>query len=98
MIQLDPLMIHLLRRMAREQSFLADMVREILHRSASSGFHPIEVLNSFRKAFGLTLAQAKPITDWLAYGGGEKADADLHTLVWPCIEANRDFWEREGLP
>jgi hypothetical protein len=91
---LDPGTIQLLKQMARARFSVPYMVREILPRSAA-GVGPVEVLNSFRQAFGLTFAQAKPITDWLAYGDSDRADADLHSLVWPGIEANRDLWMRE---
>ena len=95
MEQLDPQVVCLLKKMANEHYVLADMVRAILSRTSSTGGNPIEVLRYFREAFGLTLAQVKPIADWLAYERNESSDSELHTLVWPCIEWQLDSSRRE---
>jgi hypothetical protein len=68
------------------------MVRVILREHPFARPASFEVMRSFRDAFGLTLAQGKPIADCIAYGEGETPDSDLHALVWPSIEANRPFW------
>jgi len=97
MKQLDARLIRLLRQMATKRCFVADMVRAIRPDVASTVTDPVEVLRYFRDAFELTLAQVKPIADWLAYGGGELDEAELHNLVWPCIAGRRDSWEPEGV-
>ena len=96
MQDLDPQIIRQLREMALEHRSISDMVRKILTMRDFSISGPIEVLRHFREAFGLSLPQGKPIADWLAYGGGESAEADLQTLVWPQIESHRCSWESEG--
>lgn len=97
MTRLDPQLIHRLRKMAREHHLIPDMVRVILPGPSSIGVNSLDVLHYFREAFSLPLAQAKPITEWIAYDGGESSGMDLHALVWPYIEATRDVWGREGV-
>ena len=77
-------LVAVLRQMATERCSVADMVRAIL-----PGRHPVDVYLHFREAFGLSFGEAKPITDWLAYGG---SDADLNDVVWPRIELHRPAW------
>ncbi len=93
MNELDPTVIHKLRIMAGEHRFIAEMVRAILPERTPNIEGTFEVVRLFRAAFDLTLPEAKPIADWLVYGGGEQPDSDLHQLVWPSIESNRAFWE-----
>jgi len=92
MNQLDPQRIQSLKTMAAEGRSIAEMVNSARSANGSSVLHAVEVLSYFREAFGLTLAQVKPIADWLAYGGGEAAESALHDLVWPGIEWRREYW------
>jgi hypothetical protein len=96
MQELDPQVIHQLRVMAGERRAIGEMVRKILSMRDFTVSGPIDVLRYFREAFGLTLPQAKPVADWLAYGGSEAPDADLNSLVWPFIKCNRDSWSMKS--
>jgi hypothetical protein len=58
-------------------------------RAVAPGQHPVEVFDYFRLAFALDFANAKPITDWLVYGG---SDDDIHSAMWPRIDARRESW------
>ena len=93
MTNLDPELIQLLRQLASERRLVAAMLRTALATEISTTLTPIDVVRYFREAFGLTLAQAKPIADWFAYGGGEMADAVLQELMGPRIESTRGSWE-----
>ena len=95
MRHLDSRVIRLLRDMAAERRTVSEMVRALGPGHAAVALSPVDVVRSFREAFGLTLPQAKPVADWLAYGGGDQADSVLHNLVWPYIECNRSSWGRE---
>ena len=94
MQEFDPQVIFQLRAMAGEHRPIGEMVRTILSMRDFTLSGPIEVLRYFREAFGLTLPQAKPVADWLAYSGSEATDADLNSLVWPFIKCNRDTWSK----
>jgi hypothetical protein len=91
----DPSLIHMLRAMAGDHCSVAEMARAILPKMSSGGGNAIEVLRYFREAFCLTLAQAKPVADWIVYNRTESSDSELHKLVWPCIESLRAFWEHQ---
>jgi hypothetical protein len=94
MQQLDQELIRLLRTMAADNRSVPDMVRAIRSRpDGSPALNAFNVLHYFREAFGLTLPQAKPIADWVAYGGSGSDDSELHRLVWPYIEGGRGSWE-----
>ncbi len=66
MTQLDRQLIDLLRNMARERHRVPDLVREIFkHDGPIRSVNSLDIGHYFRKAFNLTLAQAKPITEWI---------------------------------
>lgn len=88
-----PQVIQLLRKMAGEGCSVTDMVSVILREYPPARPSSLELTRSFRDAFGLTLAQAKPIADYVAYGEVEPAESNLHALVWDYIEANRALWD-----
>ena len=89
--------IHLLWKMAGERRSIVEMVRTFLPCLAAGGPRSFEALRSFRVSFGLTVLQAKPIADWVAHGD-KPVDSDLHMLVWPYIELNREYWEWPTAP
>jgi len=93
----NPDVIHLLRDMAAQRRSVTEMVRSVGARFAAPALSPVDVVRAFREAFGLTLAQAKPIADWLAYGGDDQSETALHDLIWPYIESNQDSW-RQPVP
>ena len=96
MRELDPQVIHRIRETAGKQCTVAEVVRAILLGRNSDISGTFEIVRYFREAFRLTLPQAKPIADWLVYGSNEQSDSELHNLVWPYIEANREVWEQVG--
>jgi hypothetical protein len=69
------------------------MVRE-LKRSLGTQIHIVNILDYFRHAFCLTLADVKPIA---ALSRNEQRDVEdkglLDELLWPAIQQHRPEWE-----
>ena len=82
-----------LRNMARRGCAPSAMVRS-LQIKFGPDTHVVTVLNYFRNAFGLSLAEAKPIA---ALSRNESRSTDderqLDRALLPAIQSHRNVWE-----
>jgi hypothetical protein len=90
-------LIERLRAMARSGATIADMLRDLIHRSASGALHPAEAIRYVREAFHLSLREASPIAGWFPPGEGEVSDGRLEELLAPAVGAHRSDWAGERL-
>ena len=91
--QCDLAVIAALRNMARQSRSPSEMVQE-LKRRLGCNTHILTLLSCFRQAFGLTLAEAKPIA---ALSRNEQRKIEDETLfdelLSPAILNHRSDWE-----
>jgi hypothetical protein len=95
--QLDEFLVQMLRDQARQGCSVTQMFDEVKRRLGGDGVHILDILACFRRAFCLSLQEAKPIVElsWLV--GREISDeARLEELVKPEIEKHRNEWEEDG--
>jgi hypothetical protein len=86
--------IQYLRDMARQGESAAAMVRHLKGR-LGSGAHATDLIQCFRDAFFLTLAEVKPLAALTRTAGRDVLDEDqLNRLVMPEIERHRNDWDR----
>lgn len=91
--QLDPATIENLRNMARQGRSASEMVRE-LRRCLEPEAYIVMVLNYFREAFRLTLADVKPIAAFTRNKQREiENEARLDALLVPAILKHREDWD-----
>ena len=91
--QLDQAVIGTLRSMARQGRSPSAMVRE-LKRRLGMKTHVVSLLNYFREAFCLTLADAKPIAALTRNEQREIEDETLlDKLLLPAILNHRMDWD-----
>ena len=93
MERLDQEVIGNLRSMARQGQSLSEMFRE-LKRCLGTEAHIVTLLNYFRQAFCLTLADAKPIAA-LSRNDHRKVvdEVLLDDLLLPVILKRRPNWD-----
>jgi hypothetical protein len=93
MEQLSQAVMSNLRSMARQGRSPSELVRE-LKRTLGAETHIVTLLNYFRQAFCLTLADAKPIA---ALSRNERREIEdealLDELLLPVILDRRSDWE-----
>src|SRR5712691_62310 len=82
-----------LRAMARKGYTVPQMLREVMRGAGPVMPHELALAQYLREAFGLTLAQVKPIGGWYPDGKGELSDAQLHEFIMPEILKNRQEWD-----
>lgn len=91
--QLDQAIIGNLRSMARQGRSPSEMFRE-LKRCLGTEAHIVTLLNYFRQAFCLTLADAKPLAALSRNEQREVVDQPLlDELLLPAILKHRPEWE-----
>ena len=91
--QLDQTMLANLRSMARQGRSPSEMLRT-LKGCFGTETHIVTLLNYFRQAFGLTLADVKPIAALSRNERREiKEEALLDELLLPVILKRRTDWE-----
>ena len=83
-----------LRDMARRGESAAAMVRHLTGR-LGSGAHVTDLIQCFRDAFCLSLAEVKPVAALTRSADREVIDEEqLNRLVMPEIERHRTDWDR----
>src|ERR1700722_6532490 len=93
-IALDDAVISTLQSMARQGRTPSEMLRE-LKRCLGRETHIVTLLNYFRRAFSLTLADPKPIATLSRNEQRDVDDKDLFDeLLLPAILSHRSDWER----
>ena len=89
----DPNDVRKLREMARRGASVAAMYRQLKGR-LGSGAHILYILNCFRDAFSMSLAEAKPLVAFTRTADREIDDEDtLNRLVMLEIEKHRNDWD-----
>jgi hypothetical protein len=90
---LDPAVMSHLRSMARQGRSPSEMLRE-LKRQPGARPRIVTLLNYFRQAFSLTLADVKPIAALARNEQREvQGEAILDELLLPAIQKHRSDWE-----
>jgi hypothetical protein len=93
MEQLDQAVLGNLRNMARQGRSPSQMLRE-LKRHLGADTHIVTLLDYFRQAFCLTLAEAKPLAALTRNEQREvENEADLDELLLPAIVKHQSDWE-----
>jgi hypothetical protein len=93
MEDLDPMIVHDLRKMAKKGLTPSQMLRAIVNKISPNVPHKLELIRYMREAFCLSLQQASPIAGWVADGSGELNDSGLDGFTMPEIAKNRRNWE-----
>jgi len=89
----DPTDIRQLRDMARRGESASTIFRSLKARLGSQA-HIVDILNGFRIAFGLSLAEAKPVAAFTRTDDREISDeTGFNSLVMPEIEKHRREWD-----
>jgi hypothetical protein len=92
MTNVDAVIVHEMTTLARNGATPAQIMRTLVGRLSPADTHTVNLIRYARAAFGLSLAQAKPIAGWAPNGSGELKDARLDELLTADILANRDHW------
>jgi hypothetical protein len=94
--RIDPTLIEMLRAMAREGRTPSVMFAAVKNRFGPS-CHIIDIIRCFRKAFCLTLAEAKPLACTAGYTGETGPEVldelGLDSLILPVIKARATEWD-----
>lgn len=94
----DPTMIETLRAMARAGRLPSEMF-DAIKGQFGTACHILDIIRYFRQAFGLTLAEAKPLASLSGYPGDtgrEIVDVPLlDNLLQPAVTAHRAEWDAE---
>jgi len=91
----DPKLVEALRTMAQDDRMPSEMFVAIKGRLGTA-CHILDIIRYFRAAFGLTLAEAKPlacVSDYPGDTGREIVDVPLlDSLIQPVIVARAPVW------
>ena len=94
MSQVHPGDVQHLRDMARRGESAATMFRHLKAR-LGAGAHVTDLIQCFRDAFCLSLAEVKPVAALTRTADRDVIDEDqLNRLVMPEIERHRTDWDR----
>jgi hypothetical protein len=92
MATLNPAILSELVSLARNGATPAQIMHRLVDRLPPADRHTVDLIRYMRQAFGLSLAQAKPIAGWAPNGTGELKDSRLNELLMPDIQANQGRW------
>jgi hypothetical protein len=94
MANIDPAIVSELVSLARDGATAAQIMHTLVQRLPAADQHTMDLIKYMREAFGLSLAQAKPIAGWAPNGTGELNDSRLNELLIPDILGNKGRWAR----
>jgi hypothetical protein len=94
MVQYDEILVEMLRNQAREGCSVTLMFDEVKRHLGGEGVHILDILAYFRRAFCLSLKEAKPIVELSRSVGREISNGTLlEEVVKPEIEKHRKEWD-----
>ena len=84
-----------LQQMAHQGHTPARMLREMIPLLGPGIPHKLTLIAHMRKAFCLSLAEAKPIAGWSADAMAELSDDQINNLIKPAIAKNKVRWDQQ---